>query len=103
VVEHLPHYAATLDEVDETMEAERRHTALVQAEVRHAAEMQGVEPKILTRVGHAAKTLVDYAREGAFDLIVLGHAGHSGIWGTLLGATGDRVVDHAPCSVLVVR
>jgi nucleotide-binding universal stress UspA family protein len=35
--------------------------------------------------------------------LIIGHRGHSGIWGRLLGTTADKVVDHAPCSVLVVR
>lgn len=44
-----------------------------------------------------------YALEVGADLLIIGHSGHSGIWGRLLGTTADKVVDHAPCSVLVVR
>jgi nucleotide-binding universal stress UspA family protein len=103
VIEHLPRYAATVSEVDETREAEERHVALVQAEVRHAADRQGLAVETTVRAGHPAKVLVDYAREGGFDLLVLGHAGHSAVWGIFLGTTSDKVIRHAPCSVLVVR
>jgi len=55
------------------------------------------------RVGHAGQVLPHYALEVGADLLIIGHSGHSGIWGRLLGTTADKVVDHAPCSVLVVR
>ena len=34
---------------------------------------------------------------------MLGNRGHSRLWGELLGHTADRVNEHAPCSVLIVR
>jgi nucleotide-binding universal stress UspA family protein len=103
VIEHLPQYAATVGEMEEALTEAERQAALLQAEVRHAADLAGVRVETVRRAGHAAKTLVDYAREGGFDLLVLGHAGHSGVWGLFLGTTCDKVVRHAPCSVLVVR
>ncbi|HEY7065278.1 MAG TPA: universal stress protein [Chloroflexota bacterium] len=103
VIEHLPRYAATVSEVEETREAAARHTALLQAEVRRAADLHGLAVETVVRAGHAAKLLVDYAQAGGFDLLVLGHAGHSGVWGLFLGTTSDKVVRHAPCSVLIVR
>jgi nucleotide-binding universal stress UspA family protein len=42
------------------------------------------------------------AREERADLIVIGSHGYGGL-DRLLGTTAARVVDHAPCSVLVVR
>jgi Universal stress protein family len=36
-------------------------------------------------------------------LIVLGHHGHSGLWGKLLGGVADRVSHLARCDVLIVR
>ena len=39
----------------------------------------------------------------AFISIVVGHRGLSPIKAFLLGSVSDRVVSHAPCSVLVVR
>ncbi len=43
------------------------------------------------------------AKEVGADLIVLGHSGHSAVWGPLLGAVTEKVSRHAPCSVLIVR
>ncbi len=42
------------------------------------------------------------ARRLAVDLIVVGSHGYGGI-DRLLGTTAARIVNHAPCSVLVVR
>src|SRR3989304_5213151 len=50
-----------------------------------------------------AQAIARLAAEGSFDLVVIGHSGHSGVWGMFLGSTADKVVRHASCSVLVVR
>jgi nucleotide-binding universal stress UspA family protein len=63
----------------------------------------GVEPRLLLREGDPANEIVNAAREGGYDLVVVGHRGLSPIRAFLLGSVSDRVVIHAPCSVLVVR
>jgi nucleotide-binding universal stress UspA family protein len=67
-----------------------------------AAE-QGVALKAGYRCGNAAQTLVAEVASGGFRLIVLGHHGHSGLWGKLLGGVADRVSHLARCDVLIVR
>jgi len=41
--------------------------------------------------------------EPAFDLVVMGTHGRTGITRVLLGSVAEKVVRHAPCSVLAVR
>ncbi len=41
------------------------------------------------------------ADDVAADLIVLGHSGHSAVWGRFLGTTAEKVSRHAHCSVLI--
>jgi nucleotide-binding universal stress UspA family protein len=53
--------------------------------------------------GHPAQILLRYAGEGDFDLIVLGHKGHSGLWGRFLGHITAKVSENAHCSVLLLR
>ena len=103
VEEHLPHYAATLDEVLEVKAEENDYFAKIQAEAKARAKERGIDLKFAIVPGHAAQTIVRYAKENGFDLIVIGHTGHSGVWGMLLGSTTARVVDQAHCDVLVVR
>ena len=62
-----------------------------------------VTPDTDVRVGPAIRTIVDAAETGGADLIVLGATGHSALGRVLLGSTADRVVQHAPCPVLVHR
>ncbi len=55
------------------------------------------------RVGTTFDTIVRYAQEQAIDLIVIGTHGRTGLSHVLLGSIAERVVQHAPCSVLTVR
>ena len=70
---------------------------------RVRAEQAGVELKSLLRAGHPAQTIVEVAKEGEFDVILVGHSGLSGVWAAFLGTTAEKVSRHAPCSVLIVR
>ncbi len=63
----------------------------------------GVDAKLLLREGDPAEEIVNAAKEGGYDLIVVGHRGLSPVRAFLLGSVSNRVVAHAPCSVLVVR
>ncbi|MFN3649908.1 MAG: universal stress protein [Armatimonadota bacterium] len=66
------------------------------AESGHSVETQ-------VRSGDPREELLDQAREIGADLIVCGARGASLIEGLLWGSVADRLVKHAPCSVLVVK
>ena len=70
---------------------------------REILKAAGVEPLLLLREGDPAEEVVQAAKEGGFDLIVVGHRGLSPVKAFLVGSVSNRVVTHAPCSVLVVR
>ena len=55
------------------------------------------------RIGSTFDTIVQYAKDSAIDLIVIGTHGHTGLRHVLMGSIAERVVQHAPCSVLTVR
>ncbi len=59
---------------------------------------------VATRVvaGTPSHAILEVAREGGFDLVVVGTHGHGLLGHTLLGSTAERVLHHAPCPVLVV-
>lgn len=99
-----PHWAtATVGEIDEQRRLlEQELERLQQLACQQAAEY-GIDLHAVTRMGHPAQLLVQEAQRGNFDLLVIGHSGRSGVWGVFLGTTADKVVRHAPCSVLVVR
>ena len=49
------------------------------------------------------KAIIDTAKKKKSDLIVVGTHGRTGLLRLLMGSTAERVIGHAPCSVLVVR
>ncbi len=103
VQERLPKFAATLDEVKEEKELSDQYYAKLLEEARRKAREAGLELKTLVRPGHPAQTIVQVAKEGKFDLVLVGHTGLSGVWAAFLGTTAEKVSRHAPCSVLIVR
>ena len=54
------------------------------------------------RVGSPWQAICEAATRDKVDLIVIGSHGYAGL-DRLLGTTAAKVVNHAPCSVLVVR
>jgi len=54
-------------------------------------------------VGHAAQTVVRYAAEMKFDLIVMGTHGRSGLRHAAMGSVATEVIRHATVPVTVVR
>jgi CBS domain-containing protein/nucleotide-binding universal stress UspA family protein len=103
VEEHLPHYAASIGEVMETDAELSERFRQVQAAAVQAAAAQGIQADTLIVAGTTAQVIARTAQAGGYDLIVIGAGQHGGLWSSLLGSTADRVVDLAPCSVLVVR
>lgn len=63
----------------------------------------GKKVERVVRIGSTFDTIVQYAKDNAIDLIVVGTHGRTGLLHVLLGSVAERVVQHAPCSVLTVR
>lgn len=92
--------------LDLSPEYELELVGKAQAQLRRAAakaEDAGVE--FTTEVVDAESAfegLVNQAEKSGADLIVLGSHGRTGLRRLLMGSTTERVIGHAPCSVLVV-
>jgi len=103
VEEHLPKYPSAMSETTEEREAIDAYFLRLKQEAEGLGAKQGVRVEVRIVAGSAPKLLCDVAKDVRADLLVIGASGRSGLWGGLLGTTADKVVDHAPCSVLVVR
>ena len=57
---------------------------------------------IICTGGQPYKYIVQEAEQNRIDLIVLGSHGRSGLKKLLMGSVTERVVGHAPCSVMIV-
>lgn len=103
VEEHLPRYAATISEVEGAKEQIDEHFRKLTKDARDAAALAGVELDALVRQGHEVAEILGAARDGKFDLLVLGVHGHSRIFERIAGSTSLSVARVAPCSVLLIR
>jgi universal stress protein A len=81
-------------------------TGPMKSELKDLAD-KTIEPELLkdviVEVGTAFEIIVSTARDLEVDLIVLTTHGKTGLKHVFMGSTAERVVRHAPCSVLVVR
>lgn len=63
----------------------------------------GLATQLRVRDGIPASQIIEEALEWPADLIVVGTRGRSAIKRILLGSVANYVVQHAPCSVEIVR
>ena len=98
----LPAYAATVGEVEEVKREKDTFFRALAAQARLEGEQAGLDIDVDVRPGHAAEVISHVAEEGGYDLVVLGHRGHF-VRDRVLGSTADRVAEHAPCPVMIVR
>jgi len=54
-------------------------------------------------MGHPVPAIVDFIERQGFDLLVAGFMGHSALYNRVIGSTTDRLVELAPCTVLIVK
>jgi nucleotide-binding universal stress UspA family protein len=75
-----------------------------EAEAKHDLEevdVKGAKRKLLH--GTPWREIVSLLEKEHFDLCVIGSRGRTGIERVLLGSVAEKVVRHAPCSVMAVR
>jgi nucleotide-binding universal stress UspA family protein len=90
--------------VRDTFDKDRRESAetLLQKEsARLSKTFASVREELI--VGHAAREITALAESENADLVALGARGMNALERFLLGSTSEKIVRHAPCSVLVAR
>ena len=84
-----------------------RIIAACRRQLQRVLKEQAIDPRLiektLVRQGRSFHEIVEAARELKADLIIISTHGYTGFKRALLGSTTERVVQHAPCPVLVVR
>lgn len=76
---------------------------VVQAEAsRHADAGVAIDTKVVE--GDAVSALITEARDGRYDLLVLGNKGMTGVTRFFsIGSVPNKVSHHLPCSLLIVK
>lgn len=73
------------------------------APLLEATSTDGRIVTITVRIGAPVTAIVEAARSGLADLIVMGSEGRSGLGRALMGSVAHDVLERAPCDVLIVR
>lgn len=102
-VEELPRFPTSVDEVvEEEAEAKKIFDQVILAS-RNQAKAAHVKLETHVIAGHAVSSIVEFVERERFDLLVIGFMGHSALYNRLIGGTTGRLVELAPCQVLVVK
>ena len=89
--------------IPKLIEAARKTGTRILADSEKKVKAEGIQVETLLREGHTVEEVLKTAKEGEFDLIVVGARGLSRIKEILLGSVSDGVMRHARCPVLVVK
>lgn len=63
----------------------------------------GIEPKVEYKVGHAGELIAKAAKDGDYDLVMMGSHGHSALGNLVMGSVATQVLAHCTVPVLMVR
>jgi nucleotide-binding universal stress UspA family protein len=102
-VEEMPRFPASIDEIiEEKAEANHIYETVMSRAVAQA-QAAGVKLTPHVVVGHPVTGIAEFIAQEDFGLLVVGFMGHSALYNRIIGSTTDRLVEHAPCNVLVVK
>jgi nucleotide-binding universal stress UspA family protein len=73
------------------------------ATLKASAAALGLAAETAVIRGRPAHAIVEHAKNGGFDLIVMGTHGRTGVSHVVMGSVAERVLRKAPCPVLTVR
>jgi nucleotide-binding universal stress UspA family protein len=99
-ISYMPEYIEEIREEKGT--AARRFHAVIQR-ARKMAEARQVKLQAHVLAGHPVRDVVELAASLKADLLVIGATGHSALYTRMIGSRADRIIQLAPCPVLVVK
>ena len=102
-VEEIPSMPEYIEEIRETTATAGRRFHKVLQNARAMAEQSQLEIRTHLLAGHPVRTVVELADELGADLLVIGATGHSALYERMIGSRADRIIQLAPCPVLVVK
>jgi len=96
-------YAAANMELGEWMDELTKHQQEVVSRDETVLRSAGLRVASCVLQGDPRETLIEEAKRQQADLIVVGSHGRTGLDKLVMGSVASHVVNHAPCSVLVVK
>ena len=90
-------------ETEAVLESAKEHFEQQFSTLRQRVSQAGLSARFEVAVGHPAEQIVYRAEGQHIDHVVMGHRGTTFFRRWLLGSVAKQVIDHAPCTVTVVR
>jgi nucleotide-binding universal stress UspA family protein len=103
LVKEALRFPTTLDDVANAEEEASHRCEQVIADAVAQATKRRVLIESHLVAGHPVPTIVEFIERDGFDLLVIGYMGHSAIYKGIIGSTTDRLVELAPCHVVVAK
>lgn len=103
VVEALTFFDCGVKDCDTSFAAILREPKKILAEAEEIARSRGLTIRTRYEPGRPAETVARIAREEAADAVYLGSRGKDDVENLLMGSVSMRLVQIAPCTVVVVR
>ena len=85
------------------VEAEQQEASTYLRRITDRLRGQGLQVDVEAPEGPPAETIVERAQALGVDLIAMSTHARGGLGRLIFGSTGDAVLRHAPCPVLLVR
>ncbi|HTZ84404.1 MAG TPA: universal stress protein [Candidatus Acidoferrales bacterium] len=102
VEENIPRSAELIAEVEDAKQGEDARYREVAEQAKHRAALHGVVLECAVVIGKRERAIIGFLNKGRFDLLVIGESRPS-LSGLLFGSPSNRLMNLAPCSVLVVK
>jgi nucleotide-binding universal stress UspA family protein len=103
VIELPTSYAQDLATIGAVTELDRVTTTVIDQWAEKLRARANGPVTAQTRRGRAGAQILDVLDSAAFDLVVMGSHGRTGLRRALLGSVAEKIVRHAACPVLVAR
>lgn len=94
---------ATSSEVSKMVEGLHEAGAKMLSDAERQVRAAGVEVETVLKEGNAVQEIVKTAKEGEYNLVIMGARGTHRITELLMGNVTEGVVKNAPCPVLVIK
>ena len=95
------------DMLDDTILESYERELLNQAEtsLRQTVDkyFSDIDAKFALLMGEIPKKIINYAKDNAIDLIIMGSATKSGIAEKIFGSNASKVIAQAPCPVMTIN
>ena len=102
-VEELPRFPVSIGEIAEAQADAATAFEKIVASAETLAQAEGVALDSHVVLGRPVPRIVEFARRGRYNLLIVGYTGHSALYDRILGSTTRRLVELAPCKVMIVK